>query len=67
MKTLLPTYIMPVDYREGIAVTRLPNGRELELRVRREDAENVAKLEAMEGITPFENVEEIREIVERHL
>ena len=67
MKVLIPTYIMPVDYREGTTVTRLPSGRELELRVRREDAENVARLEAMEGIAPFENVEEIREIVERHL
>jgi flavoprotein len=58
---------MPVDYREGTTVTKLPSGRELELRVRREDAENVVRLEAMEGITPFEKVEEIREIVERHL
>jgi len=67
MKTLIPTYIMPVDYREGTTVTKLPSGRELELRVRREDAENVVRLEAMEGITPFEKLEEIREIVERHL
>ena len=48
-------------------MTRLPSGKELELRVRREDAENVARLEAMEGITPFERVEEIRGIVESHL
>ena len=67
MKTMLPTYIMPVDFREGTTVTKLPSGQELELRVRREDVENVARLEAMEGITPFEKVEEIREIVERHL
>jgi flavoprotein len=57
---------MPVDYCEGPTVTKLPSGQELKLRVRREDAENVGRLEAMEGITPFEKVEEIRGIIERH-
>lgn len=66
MKTMTPVYIMPVDYREGTTVTVLPDGRELQLRVRREDAENVARLAAMEGITAFENPEEIEAIfVER--
>ncbi len=55
MKARVPVHIMPVDYREGTVVTKLPEGRTLELRVRKEDAEYVRRLEAMEGIFPFED------------
>ncbi len=63
VKGYVPVYIMPVDYHEGTTTTILPNGRTLRLRVRKEDAENVRKLEAMEGIHPFERPEEIPGIV----
>ena len=43
-------------------MTKLPNGRTLELRVRKEDAEYVAMLESMEGIFPFERPEDITDI-----
>lgn len=59
LKALVPVYIMPVDYREGTTVTKLPSGRDLKLRVRKEDAENVKKLTAMDGVFPFERPEEI--------
>ena len=59
MKAMVPVYIMPTDYREGTTVTKLPDGRDLKLRVRGEDAENVRKLVAMDGIFPFERPEEI--------
>jgi archaeoflavoprotein AfpA len=62
LKAYVPVYVMPVDYREGSTVTVLPNGRELRLRVRKEDAENVRKISAMDGITTFEKPGEIREI-----
>jgi archaeoflavoprotein AfpA len=62
LKAYVPVYVMPVDYHEGSTVTVLPNGRELRLRVRKEDAENVKRLSAMDGITTFEKPEEIREI-----
>jgi archaeoflavoprotein AfpA len=62
LKAYVPVYVMPVDYREGSTVTVLPNGRELRLRVRKEDAENVKRLSAMDGITTFEKPGEIREI-----
>ncbi|MFB0558674.1 MAG: archaeoflavoprotein AfpA [Candidatus Bathyarchaeia archaeon] len=66
MKALVPVYIMPVDYREGTTVTKLPDGRDLRIRVRKEDAENVGKLDTMDGITPFEKPEEIKEIFEKY-
>jgi len=64
LKANVPVYVMPVDYREGTLVTILPNGEELELRVRKEDAENVRKISGMDGITTFEKPEEIRGIFE---
>ena len=64
LKASVPVYMMPVDYREGTIVTILPNGKELELRVRKEDAENVRKISRMDGVTTFEKPEEIREIFE---
>ncbi|MBC8223857.1 archaeoflavoprotein AfpA [Candidatus Bathyarchaeota archaeon] len=64
LKAHIPVYVMPVDYREGTVVTLLPNGKELELRVRKEDAENVRKISGMDGLTTFEKPEAIREIFE---
>jgi archaeoflavoprotein AfpA len=64
LKAYIPVFVMPVDYKEGIVVTILPNGTELELRVRKEDAENVRKISGMDGITTFEKPEEIRGIFE---
>lgn len=63
VKGYVPVYIMPVDYHEGTTTTILPNGRTIRLKVRKEDAENVRKLEAMDGIHPFERPEEIHGIV----
>jgi flavoprotein len=62
LKAYVPVYVMPVDYREGSTVTVLPNGKELKLLVRKEDAENVTKISAMDGITTFEKPDEIRNI-----
>lgn len=65
LKAYIPVLVMPVDYYEGSTVTVLPNGKKLTLRVRKEDAENVEKISAMDGISTFENPEEIREIFEK--
>jgi archaeoflavoprotein AfpA len=64
LKAYVPVYVMPVDYKEGTVVTILPNGNELELRVRKEDAENVRKISGMDGLTTFERPEKIRDIFE---
>ena len=67
VKGFVDVLIMPVDYREGIVTTIIPSGKELKLRVRKEDAENVRRLENMEGFFVFENPSEIRGIIEKEL
>jgi archaeoflavoprotein AfpA len=64
LKAYVPVYIMPVDYREGTVITTLPNGKELELRVRKEDAENVCRISSMDGVTTFQKPGEIKGIFE---
>lgn len=63
VKGFIEVYIMPVDFREGIVTTIIPSGKEIKLRVRKEDAENVTRLEKMEGFHVFENPETIHEII----
>ncbi len=63
VKGFVPVYIMPVDFREGVITTTLPNGDTLKLRVRKEDAENVRRLEKMEGFHVFENPKDIPSII----
>ena len=58
--------MMPSDLREGEVVTRLPDGRDLTLIIRKEDVEHVQKLEAMEGVTMLERPEDIPSIFEKH-
>lgn len=66
LKAFVPVYIMPVDYREGKVITTIPNGKDLELRVRKEDAENVERISGMDGVTTFEKPKEIKNIFESH-
>jgi archaeoflavoprotein AfpA len=65
-KAFVPIYIMPCDYKEGTLVTKLPDGSDMKLRIRREDAKNVDKLREMEGITIIETPPEIEGIFKRH-
>ena len=64
--TPVPVYIMPSDYEEGVTVTRLPSGRKMKLRVRREDAEHVRRLARMEGIFLLKEPKEIPSIFAKH-
>ena len=66
-KGFIDVYIMPVDFREGVFTTVIPSGREIKLRVRKEDAENVRRLEKMEDFHVFENPIEIRDIIEKKM
>lgn len=66
LKAFVPVYVVPTDYREGFTITRLPNGQELRLRIRREDAENIKKLDGMDGISVIEELEEIHQIFRKH-
>ena len=61
LKAFVSVWIMPVDYEESIISTKLPNGKELKMRVRKEDAENVRKLLKIEGIKVFKSPQEVHE------
>src|SRR3990172_9287514 len=50
LKAFVPVYIAPTDYEEGIVYTKLPNGKDMKLRVRKEEAEQVKKLQSMEDV-----------------
>ncbi|MFX0096630.1 MAG: archaeoflavoprotein AfpA [Candidatus Hodarchaeota archaeon] len=66
LKTFVPVYIKPSDYIEGIMVTKLPKGKNLKIRVRKEDVEHVDRLRKMNGAYILEKPEEIREIFRKH-
>ena len=66
LKACVPVYIMPSDYREGTVITKLPNGKNLKLRVRKEDAENTRRLSRMENVFVLEKPEDIRQVFKKH-
>jgi archaeoflavoprotein AfpA len=65
LKAFVPVYIVPTDYKEGVVCTKLPNGKEMKLRVRKEEVEQVRKLESMEDVFVLENPQEIREVFKK--
>jgi len=66
LKASVPVYIMPSDYKEGTLITRLPNGKDLKLRVRKEDAENTRKLSLMDNVFLLEKPEDICDVFKKH-
>jgi archaeoflavoprotein AfpA len=65
-KTSTPIYIMPTDFREGTVTTKLPNGRDLDLKITRADAEHVEKLAGMENTFVFEYPDDIPAIFKKY-
>jgi archaeoflavoprotein AfpA len=65
LKALVPLYAVVTDYREKLIYTKLPNGEEMKLRIRKEDAENTIKLEQMEGVVVLESPQRIPEIFKK--
>ncbi|MHC1611076.1 MAG: archaeoflavoprotein AfpA [Candidatus Methanospirareceae archaeon] len=63
MKVDVPVYIFPVDQKEGEIITKLPDGSNLKIRIRKEDVENVEKLRRMRGITVLNRLEDVEEVV----
>jgi len=55
LKAFVPVWVMPVDYKESVISTKLPNGKEMKLRVRKEEADQVRKLIQTEDVRVFEN------------
>jgi archaeoflavoprotein AfpA len=62
LKAFVPVYVLPTDYRESIVYTKLPNGKEMKLRVRKEEADQVRKLESMEDVHVLESPQKMREV-----
>ena len=61
LKAFVPVWVMPVDYKESVISTKLPNGEEMKIRVRKEEADQVRKLEVTEDVHVFENPAKVRE------
>lgn len=65
LKAFVPVYIAPTDYEEGVVYTKLPNGKDLKLRIRKEEVEQVKKLERMEDVNVLKGPQKIREVFEK--
>lgn len=67
LKAFRPVYIMPTDYRESIVYTKLPNGEDMKLRVRKEEADQIRKLEATEDVHILENPAKVNDFLTKWL
>ena len=65
LKAFVPVYILPTDYKESIVYTKLPNGKEMKLRVRKEEVEQVKKLSRMEDVFVLEGPQKIRAVFKK--
>jgi archaeoflavoprotein AfpA len=61
LKAYVQVWVMPVDYKEAEIYTRLPNGKDLKLRVRKQEADQVRTLMATEDVRVFENPQKVHE------
>jgi archaeoflavoprotein AfpA len=66
LKSFIPVYILPCDYKEGVTATQLPDGTEMKIQVRKEDVERTKKLAAMDGVFILEKPEEIHHVFQKH-
>lgn len=65
LKAFVPVYIAPTDYAIGVVSTKLPNGKEMKLRVRKEEVEQVNKLRGMEDVFVLEGPATINPIFKK--
>ncbi|KZX16303.1 3-octaprenyl-4-hydroxybenzoate carboxy-lyase [Methanobrevibacter cuticularis] len=65
-KSRVPVYIMPVDFKEGVSATKIPNGDELILELTKEDIDCVRKVANMKNTTLFEDTDGIYKTFEEH-
>ena len=59
LKAFKTVYVAPTDYKEGECITKLPNGKEMRLRVRKEEVAQVDKLRAMDDMQVLEGPEDV--------
>ncbi len=62
----IPLYIMPSDYEEGVTITKLPNGKDLKLTLRKEDVENIKKLAKMDNTYVLKKPEDIENLFTKY-
>lgn len=62
LKAFIPVYVMPSDYREGVVITKLPDGRDLKLRMRKEDVEHVKKLAKTDDVHIMEKPQDLQQL-----
>lgn len=60
LKAFVPVHVVPTDYKEGIVFTELPNGKQMKLRVRKEEVDQVRKIRQMDDMYVLEGPQEIR-------
>ena len=65
LKAFAPVYIAPTDYKEGTVYTKLPNGKEMKLRVRKEEVDKVKKIAGMDGVFIVEGPQRIRDVFKK--
>jgi archaeoflavoprotein AfpA len=65
LKAFAPVYIAPTDYKEGTVYTKLPNGKEMKLRVRKEEVEQVRSIARMDGVFVVEGPQKIRVVFKK--
>jgi len=66
LKTFVPVYLLPCDLEEGTTVTQLPDGSEMRLQVRKEEAEQTRKLGETDGIFILEKPKDIKQVFQKH-
>ena len=65
LKAFVPVHVVPTDYEEGTVSTKLPNGKEMKLRVRKEEVDQVKQLSQMEDMYILEGPQEIRKLFKK--
>ena len=66
LKAFVPVYIMPSDFKEGIITTKLPKGKKLKIRIRKEDVKHVKILSFVDGVSILEKPEDIKKIFNKY-
>jgi archaeoflavoprotein AfpA len=65
LKAFVPVYVAPTDYKEGTVYTKLPNGKEMKLRVRKEEVEQVKKIKRMDDVFVLEGPQKISDVFQK--
>lgn len=65
-KADIPIYILPSDYEEGTTITKLPDGNDLKITIRKEDVEHIKKLAKMYETFIIKEPKDLVTVFEKH-